>query len=165
MALNLSIFLMEFVTDDETTWLKLVVIDWHFHYSYWSYWFVPMNCLCRAYELPENRRRDHTENKRIETNRIEMQNKRTLTTRFFKPLLISPFIFESKRLRRREPSTLTCSFLRKARLERRAAFGWKSMIDDRRRNDDRGSGCLKSFFQVLFSVDFNELDVLTDVHC
>lgn len=44
---------------------------------------------------------------------------RTRTTRFFKFLLPSPLAFISSKLIRRASSLLSCSFFRKARLERR----------------------------------------------
>jgi len=72
-------------------------------------------------------------------------NRLTLTIRFLKVLLNSPFAFDSNKLIRRVllRSILICSFFRKAKLDRRPVNGGKSITDDRRR-DERGSGCLKT---------------------
>jgi hypothetical protein len=69
-------------------------------------------------------------------------NKLTLTTRFFKFLFTSPLAFVSNKLNRLGFSQLTSSFFLKAKLDRRPLMGGKSAIDERRRNDERGSGCL-----------------------
>ncbi len=74
------------------------------------------------------------------------ENKRgmrfTLTTRFFR-FFNSPFAFNSNKLNRRALSALNCSLFRKAKLDRRT-FDWeKSITDERRRKELRGSGCLK----------------------
>jgi hypothetical protein len=77
-------------------------------------------------------------------------NKLTLTIRFLKFLFNSPFILDSNKLIRRVlESILTCSFRRKAKLDRRPVNGGKSITDDRRR-DERGSGCLEKIFLINF---------------
>ena len=89
---------------------------------------------------------DHTENR---INRFFFLkylkfrfDRLTLTTRFLAFLLTSPLAFISNKLIRLLFSLLICSFFRKAKLDRRIVIGGKSIIDERRRNDERGSGCL-----------------------
>lgn len=118
-----------------------VEFDWHFPNSYEHYLSVQIVNVCRSFH-----RHDRTKSCKRILNRIVIGEKKThthtLTTRFFKCLFNSPLACSSSRLNRRLLSTLTCSFLRNAKLDRRVFVWGKSKADERRRNAERGSGCL-----------------------